>query len=62
VSKAAVLQRSIDCIHQMESAKKAQEGELTELKKEVVALQIMRTNYEKLVQSHKVNKLALTLE
>jgi hypothetical protein len=46
----------------MESAKKAQEGELTELKKEVVALQIMRTNYEKLVQSHKVNKLALILE
>ena len=53
VSKAAVLQRSIDYIQQVQTQKDKQEEELDQLKKEVIALQIMRANYEQLVKAHK---------
>merc|ERR1719336_3270302 len=42
VSKAVVLQKSIDYIQYLGSQKKKQESELSSLRKEVVALQIMR--------------------
>ena len=53
VSKAAVLQRSIDYIQHVQNQKDNQEEELARLKKEVIALQIMRANYEQLVKAHK---------
>jgi len=52
VSKAVVLQKSIDYIQHLSSQKRKQEGDLNSLRKEVVALQIMRANYEQLVRAH----------
>merc|ERR1719347_2421013 len=52
VSKAVVLQKSIDFIKHLANQKKKQEGDLNTLRKEVVALQIMRANYEQLVKAH----------
>merc|ERR1712183_834171 len=52
VSKAVVLQKSIDYIQYLASQKRKQEGDLNSLRKEVVALQIMRANYEQLVKAH----------
>lgn len=52
VSKAIVLQKSIDYIQHVQSQKKKQEDDLASLRKEVIALQIMRTNYETLVKAH----------
>ncbi|XP_064471815.1 max-like protein X isoform X2 [Ornithodoros turicata] len=50
MSKAAVLQKSIDYITFLLQQKKKHEEELNALRKEVVALQIMKTNYEQLVK------------
>ena len=52
MSKAIVLQKSIDYIQHVQSQKRKQEDDLASLRKEVVALQIMRTNYETLVKAH----------
>merc|ERR1712098_200823 len=52
VSKAAELQKSIDFIQHLAMQKKKQEADLNSLRKEVVALQIMRANYEQLVKAH----------
>ena len=69
MSKAVVLQKSIDFIQHLANQKKKQESELSSLRKEVgrgcyktefslsssfqvVALQIMRANYEQLVKAH----------
>jgi len=52
VSKAVVLQKSIDYLQFLSQQKKKQESELATLRKEVVALQIMRANYEQLVKAH----------
>jgi len=52
VSKASVLQKSIEYIQYLGSQKKKQETDLSSLRKEVVALQIMRANYEQLVKAH----------
>jgi len=52
ISKAAVLQRSIDYILHIQQQKKKQEDELTQLRKEMVALGIMHANYEQLVKAH----------
>jgi len=52
VSKAVVLQKSIDFIQHLSKQKKGQENDLTSLRNEVVALQIMRANYEQLVRAH----------
>merc|ERR1719499_2002903 len=52
VSKAVVLQKSIDYIQYLATQKKNQEADLNSLRKEVVALQIMRANYEQLVKAH----------
>jgi len=55
VSKAIVLQKSIDYIQYLSTQKKKQESDLNTLRKEVVALQIMRANYEQLVKAHQQN-------
>ncbi|XP_059086273.1 max-like protein X [Tigriopus californicus] len=52
VSKATVLQKSIDYIQFVQQQKKKQEDDLSLLRKEVIALQIMRANYEQLVKAH----------
>ncbi|XP_059086807.1 LOW QUALITY PROTEIN: max-like protein X [Tigriopus californicus] len=54
VSKATVLQKSIDYIQFVQQQKKKQEDDLSLLRKEVIALQIMRANYEQLVKSPSV--------
>ncbi|BES98699.1 bhlhzip transcription factor bigmax [Nesidiocoris tenuis] len=51
LSKATVLQRSIDYIQFLLQQKRKQEDEMNALRKEVVALQIMQANYEQMVKS-----------
>nr|CAG4644423.1 EOG090X0H9E [Lepidurus arcticus] len=51
LSKATVLQRSIDYTQFLLQQKKKQDDELSALRKEVVALQIMKTNYEQIVKA-----------
>lgn len=52
LSKATVLQRSIDYIQFLIQQKKKQEDELDSLRKEVMALKIMKANYEHIVKTH----------
>ncbi|XP_013380190.1 max-like protein X isoform X2 [Lingula anatina] len=52
LSKAAVLQRSIDYIQYLVQQKKKQEEDLESLRKEVLALKIMKANYEHIVKAH----------
>jgi len=52
LSKATILQKSIDYTQYLLQQKKKQEDELTALRKEVVALQIMKVNYEQIVKAH----------
>ncbi|PIK54337.1 putative max-like protein X [Apostichopus japonicus] len=51
-SKATILQRSIDYIQYLVQQKKKQEDEVEALRKEVMALKIMKTNYEQIVKAH----------
>lgn len=51
LSKATVLQKSIDYIQYMQQQKKKQEEERNALRKEVIALRIMQTNYEQIVKA-----------
>jgi len=51
LSKATILQKSIDYIQYLLQAKKKQEDELAGLRKETVALQIMKVNYEQIVKA-----------
>ncbi|KAK7485842.1 hypothetical protein BaRGS_00022942, partial [Batillaria attramentaria] len=52
MSKATVLQRSIDYMQFLSQQKKKQEDELDSLRKEVMALKIMKANYEHIVKTH----------
>jgi len=52
LSKASVLQRSIDYIQFQLQKKKDEEEERNALRKEVIALGIMKTNYEQIVKAH----------
>ncbi|GLG93942.1 hypothetical protein R5R35_005260 [Gryllus longicercus] len=52
LSKATVLQKSIEYIEFLQQQKKKQEEERNSLRKEVVALRIMQTNYEQIVKAH----------
>ncbi|KAK7092454.1 hypothetical protein V1264_008194 [Littorina saxatilis] len=52
MSKATVLQRSIDYMQFLGGQKKKQEDELDSLRKEVMALKIMKANYEHIVKTH----------
>uniref|UniRef100_A0A8P4KLY5 Max-like protein X n=1 Tax=Dicentrarchus labrax TaxID=13489 RepID=A0A8P4KLY5_DICLA len=55
ISKATVLQKTIDYIHFLHKEKKKQEEEVSVLRKEVMALKIMKTNYEHIVKAHQNN-------
>lgn len=54
LSKATILQRSIEYIQTLQSSKMRQENELKTLRKEVCALQIMRNNYEQMLKQHQL--------
>lgn len=51
LSKATILQRSIDYIQYLQQQRRKQEEERNALRKEVVALTIMQTNYEQIVKA-----------
>ncbi|KAK9738022.1 Helix-loop-helix DNA-binding domain [Popillia japonica] len=51
ISKATVLQKSIDYIQYLQQQKKKQEEERNSLRKEVLALKIMQQNYEQIVEA-----------
>lgn len=55
ISKATVLQKTIDYIQFLHKEKKKQEEEVSTLRKEVMALKIMKTNYEHIVKAHQNN-------
>ncbi|KAJ7992386.1 hypothetical protein DPEC_G00277980 [Dallia pectoralis] len=55
ISKATVLQKTIDYIQFLHKEKKKQEEEVSTLRKEVMALKIMKTNYEHIVKAHQSN-------
>lgn len=52
ISKATVLQRSITYMQYLNDQKDRHEKELESLRKEVMALKIMKLNYEHLVKTH----------
>jgi len=52
ISKATVLQRSVDYIQFLTQQKKKQEEELEKLRKDVMGLKIMKANYEHIVTAH----------
>lgn len=51
ISKAAVLQKSIEYISYLHKEKKKQEDDLSTLQKEVMALRIIEKNYETMLQN-----------
>ncbi|XP_028843454.1 max-like protein X isoform X2 [Denticeps clupeoides] len=55
MSKATVLQKTIDYIQFLHKEKRKQEEEVSTLRKEVMALKIMKTNYEHIVKAHQSN-------
>ncbi|KAM9474339.1 max-like protein X isoform 3-T8 [Salvelinus alpinus] len=55
ISKATVLQKTIDYIQFLHKEKKKQEEDMSMLRKEVMALKIMKTNYEHIVKAHQNN-------
>ncbi|XP_068118034.1 max-like protein X isoform X1 [Hyperolius riggenbachi] len=55
LSKAVVLQKTIDYIQFLHKEKKKQEEEVNTLRKEVMALKIMKGNYEQIVKTHQSN-------
>ncbi|XP_068606178.1 max-like protein X isoform X2 [Brachionichthys hirsutus] len=55
ISKATVLQKTIDYIHFLHKEKKKQEEDVSVLRKEVLALKIMKSNYEHIVRAHQNN-------
>ncbi|XP_071942997.1 max-like protein X [Antedon mediterranea] len=52
LSKATVLQRSIDYIQHLVKKRKEQDDNIEALRKEVMALKIMKANYEQIVKAH----------
>ncbi|XP_050406763.1 max-like protein X [Patella vulgata] len=52
MSKANVLQRSIEYMQYLVKQKSKQEDDLDSLRKEVMALKIMKANYEHIVKTH----------
>ncbi|KAK3596292.1 hypothetical protein CHS0354_009788 [Potamilus streckersoni] len=58
LSKATVLQKSIDYIQYLNQQKKKQEEDLDSLRKEVMALKIMKANYEHIVKTHQNTPVA----
>ncbi|KAM9784805.1 max-like protein X isoform 1-T1 [Syngnathus typhle] len=52
ISKATILQKTIEYIKFLHKEKKKQEEEVSRLRKEVTALKIMKTNYEQIVKAY----------
>lgn len=52
LSKASILQRSIDYIQLLQQQNKELDDRRQSLHKEMIALQIMKTNYEQIVKHH----------
>lgn len=52
LSKATILQRSIDYIQSLRKSKVKTEHELKSLRRELCALQIMKGNYEQMLKQH----------
>ena len=52
LSKASILQRSIDYIQFLQTQNRELEERRQSLRKETIALQIMKTNYEQMVKQH----------
>ncbi|XP_054614630.1 max-like protein X [Dunckerocampus dactyliophorus] len=52
ISKAVILQKTIEYINFLHKEKRKQEEEVSRLRKEVTALKIMKTNYEQIVKAH----------
>ena len=57
LSKATILQRSIEHIQVLQKAKQKHEVDLKTLRKEVCALEIMKNNYEQMLKQHQVTTL-----
>uniref|UniRef100_K7GAR6 Max-like protein X n=1 Tax=Pelodiscus sinensis TaxID=13735 RepID=K7GAR6_PELSI len=55
LSKAIVLQKTIDYIQFLHKEKKKQEEDVSTLRKDVTALKIMKVNYEQIVKAHQDN-------
>lgn len=55
LSKASVLQKSIDYIGYLHQQKKKQEEERAALQKEVMALRIIQKNYEHMLQNQQTS-------
>ncbi|XP_026461637.1 max-like protein X [Ctenocephalides felis] len=56
LSKATVLQKSIDYIQYLHTQKKKLEDDRNSLRKEVEALRIVQSSYEQLVKAQQINK------
>lgn len=54
LSKATILQRSIEYIQTLKESKVRQDTELKTLRKELCALQIMKNNYEQMLKHHQL--------
>lgn len=54
LSKATILQRSIEYIQTLQKSKLKHDNELKTLRKEVCALQIMKSNYEQMLKQHQL--------
>lgn len=54
LSKATILQRSIEYIQTLQKSQLKLENELKSMRNEVSALQIMRSNYEQMVKQHQI--------
>lgn len=54
LSKATILQRSIEYIQTLQKSKIRQDNELKTLRKELCALQIMKSNYEQMLKLHEL--------
>jgi MAX-like protein X len=60
LSKATILQRSIEYIQTLHKSKLKHENELKTLRKEVCALQIMNKNYESMLRQHQITALQMS--
>jgi len=53
VCKATILKRSIDYINELEMDRNTHEHHIESLKKEILALKILKTNYEEILKHHR---------
>lgn len=53
ITRATTLEQTIDYIHELEKEKDKHDHDLDSLKKEIMALRIMKSNYEEMLQYHR---------